>query len=78
MEGYLDRYKGCWHSMLVLKDEEQGSITDHLTLTEHKGSAQCWYVGTKEGSQKALELVSYLVGMKCVHSYDGVLAGRQA
>ena len=78
MERHLNGYKCCWDSLLVLKDEKEGTITDHLTLDEHKGSAKCSYVGTKEGSEKALELVKYLVGKECAHSYDGILAGRAA
>ena len=78
MEQRLDGYKCCWDTLLVLKEEAQTPIVNHLTLGEHKGSAKFAFFGTKEGSEKALELVNYLVGKECAHSYDNVLAGRQA
>ena len=78
MDRYLDGYKCCWHTVLVMPDERQGKIVNRLTLGEHKGAATCNFWGTKEGSQKALELLNYLLGKDCAHSYDAILAGRQA
>jgi hypothetical protein len=37
-----------------------------------------FFGGSKEASENALELVNYLVGSKCAHTYDGVLAGCSA
>lgn len=78
MEKYLDGYKTCWGTKLVLEDENADAIVNHLTFGEHKGSATCHFAGTQAGSKKALKLINYLLGKECAHSYDAILAGTQA
>lgn len=81
MESMLDGYKCCWNSLLVLREEAdsgEAKIVNHLSIGEHKGSVSVHFSGTKEGSDKMLELLNYLVGDDCAHSYDGVRCGQQA
>jgi hypothetical protein len=75
---HIDEYKCCWGTLLVLQEAESDTILSHLTLYEHKGSASVGFTGTAEASEKAMALLSYLVGPDCAHTYDNVLAGNLA
>jgi hypothetical protein len=49
-----------------------------LTLFDYKGSATAAFYGSEEAAENALELINYLVGPTCAHTYDGCVAGCQA
>lgn len=83
----LDGYKRFWEVTLVLREEadvEEDTSSDAvgwvnvLGIYEHKGWVCASFRGTQEGKKKAEGLIDYLIGEKCAHSYDNVLAGRSA
>ena len=53
-------------------------ISSQLEFYDYKGGASLKFTGTKAAGTRALRLVNYLIGRRCIHTYDGVLAGRQA
>ena len=55
-----------------------GSITSWLELYDYKGGASVEFMGREDVCDRALELLNYLIGESCAHSYDRVLAGRVA
>lgn len=68
-----DGYKTCW--TVVLKHCDDTSI---LSFQDYKGAAGVGFEGTTDASVDALELVNFLIGMNCLHSYDGTVAGTIA
>ena len=81
METRLDGYKVCWDAMILLREEadaEGAKIVNHLDLYDYKGWPSCQFAGTRDGERKMLELLNYLVGEDCAHSYDGVRCGEHA
>ncbi|KPI41021.1 uncharacterized protein AB675_8182 [Cyphellophora attinorum] len=85
-----ERYKSCWDLNLVYKKEADAAATttgdgasedappSWLLFQDFKGWCSVFFGGSQEASENALELVNYLVGPKCAHTYDGVLAGCSA
>ena len=85
VEQRLDGYQCGWEVHLVLKEEEEpAGVPDkeasksYITFCDYKGSAHCDFVGTNDAEERVLELINYLIGENCAHSYDRVLAGRRA
>lgn len=68
----LDGYKSCWEVKLKHPD---GST---LTLYDFKAAASLQFLGSRAAADDALELINFLAGMNCPHTYDGVIAGRLA
>ncbi|KPI39805.1 uncharacterized protein AB675_3426 [Cyphellophora attinorum] len=84
-----DWYKSCWEIYLVYKKEidagvstagndDQAVPASELRLCDIKASAYASFYGSEEAAEKALDLINYLVGPKCAHTYDGCVAGCQA
>jgi hypothetical protein len=68
-----DGYKTCW--AVELLNHDRVSV---LSFQDYKGAADVRFYGTADASVDALKLLSYLAGMKCVHTYDGIIAGTAA
>ena len=68
-----DEYKVCWEINLQHCD---GSST--LEFYDYKGVAKARFFGSDDASEDALKLINFLVGMECVHTYDGIVAGTIA
>ena len=68
-----DGYKSCWQIQLLHRDG-----VSILNFSEHKGAASARFYGATDTSVDALELLNFLVGMNCPHTYDGVVAGAIA
>jgi hypothetical protein len=49
-----------------------------LEFEDSKGEAHVKFTGTPEASEDALKVLNYLTGEKCLHTYDGILAGLVA
>jgi hypothetical protein len=49
-----------------------------LECEDYKGEARVKFAGTEEVSEDALKIFNYLTGERCVHTYDGVIAGAVA
>jgi hypothetical protein len=88
-----DLYKSCWALNLVYKKDADATTTatttardgagenlvpSWLVFHDYKGWCSVFFGGSKEASENALDLVNYLVGPKCAHTYDAVLAGCSA
>lgn len=69
-----DGYKLGWNVKLVWTGEGDSC----MNFYDFKGGASGVFRGSKEASDAALELMSWLVSDQVPHSYDGVLAGRIA
>lgn len=68
-----DGYKTCW--MVDLRHRDGVSV---LSFQDLKGAADARFHGTTEASVDALKLLNFLIGMKCPHTYDGIVAGTSA
>ena len=68
-----DGYKVCWEINLQHCD---GSST--LEFYDYKGAAKARFFGSDDASEDALKLINFLVGMECLHTYDGIVAGTIA
>ncbi len=68
-----DGYKSCWE--VDLKYHDGPSV---LSFYDYKGGANMRFFGTSKASDEALKLMTYLFGMKCLHTYDGIVAGTEA
>ena len=68
-----DGYKSCWQADLQYSD---GASV--LSFQDYKGAAGARFYGTAEASVDALKLLNFLTGMKCPHTYDGIVAGTIA
>lgn len=68
-----DTYKCCW--VADLRNRDGVSV---LSLQDFKGGADARFHGTPEASVDALKLLNFLIGMECLHTYDGVVAGTRA
>jgi len=68
-----DGYKVCWEINLQHYD---GSST--LEFYDYKGAAKARFFGSDDASEDALKLINFLVGMECLHTYDGIVAGTIA
>jgi hypothetical protein len=68
-----DGYKVCWEINLQHYD---GSST--LEFYDYKGGAKARFFGSDDASEDALKLINFLVGMECLHTYDGIVAGTIA
>lgn len=69
----VDGYKVCWETEL-----EHASGNSVLSLYDYKGSASLQFHGSPAASKDALALVNFLLSMKCLHTYDGIVAGTVA
>ena len=65
----LDCYKQCWEVDLKHID---GSI---LRFSDWKGGASTRFDGSTDASRDGLKLLNFLIGLKCLHTYDGIRAG---
>jgi hypothetical protein len=78
----MDGYKVCWDTALVLKDPkgelDEDGVDALLMLHDYKGGFSMKITGTKKGVELAFELLDYLVGKECVHTYDGIVTGTRA
>lgn len=68
-----DQCKCYWTADLLCE-----SGKGRLCLDEHKGAAGVHFYGNEESSVEALKLLTFFVGNKIPHSYDGILAGTIA
>ena len=68
-----DGYKTCWE--ITLRHSDKISV---LNFQDTKGAADVRFDGTADASADALKLVNFLIGIKCPHTYDGVVAGVMA
>jgi len=68
-----DGYKSCWEVDLQYSD---GASV--LSFYDYKGAGNLRFSGTSKASDDALKLLTYLFGMKCLHTYDGIVAGTEA
>jgi hypothetical protein len=67
-----DDYKMCW--AIDLKHHD-GSIAQ---FGDYKGGLLINFDGSKSASTDWLELVNYLAGFNCLHTFDGIIAGTTA
>jgi hypothetical protein len=68
-----DGYKSCW--TICLRHCHDGS---KLEFYDYKGAAEVRFFGSDDASEEALKLINFLVGMRCLHTYDGIVAGTVA
>ena len=68
-----DGYKVCWTINLQHRDD-----SSRLMFYDYKGAASVRFFGSEDASEDALKLVNFLVGMECLHTYDGIVAGTIA
>ena len=69
-----DVYKCAWSFTLWNRDDP----TCSLEIYEHKGWPQAYFRGGGQASTEALQLLEWLAGENCPHSYDYTPAGRHA
>lgn len=82
----VDGYKCAWWAHLVFigpdgKADKDGEFreTGYLSLGDWKVSSTASFQGdSKEVLDKALALMSFLTGLNCPHTYDGIVCGTQA
>jgi hypothetical protein len=68
-----DGYKSCWEITLQHRDD-----SSTLEFYDYKGAAKARFFGSDDASEDALKLINFLVGMECLHTYDGIVAGTIA
>jgi hypothetical protein len=68
------QYPVC-HWKMKLKHIDGISL---LECKDSKGQAHVKFTGTAEASEDALGFLNYLTGEKCLHTYDGIIAGTVA
>jgi len=67
-----DGFKVCWEVELKHID---GSV---LMFNDWKGGASTRFDGSTDASSDGLKLLNFLIGLKCLHTYDGIRAGIMA
>ncbi len=67
-----DCYKICWEVELKHID---GSV---LKFCDWKGSADTRFDGSTDAGSDGLKLLNFLIGLKCLHTYDYTIAGTMA
>ncbi|KAI0398715.1 hypothetical protein F4802DRAFT_592359 [Xylaria palmicola] len=70
----VDRY-GCAWSYIFWNQEDP---TCWLQIYEHKAWPVAYFCGGKKASNEALQLLEWLSGENCSHSYDYTPCGRHA
>lgn len=68
-----DGYKVCWEINLQHCDD-----SSTLEFYDYEGAAKARFFGSDDANEDALKLINFLVGMECVHTYDGIVAGTIA
>lgn len=67
-----DPYKCAWSFDFWNRDDPSCL----LTITDHKGAPMASFCGNGQASTEALQLIEWLTGMNCMHSYDYTPCGR--
>lgn len=70
-----DRYKSCWDCAIKFDDDDDDSVG---RIMDWKGTISLSFEGTITASKEFVKLINYIVGYKCLHSYDGIVAGTVA